>query len=225
MPKNPIRNALELAVELNASDIHIKIDTPITFRVNGALAECNFSMNTACMDDLISLMLSAEQRMHFLEKGDVDLSYVEDGVGRFRVNVHMQRGRPAIAMRYVKSKIPDFDELELPPQIRKLAEFERGIVFLTGTTGSGKSTTLASVINHINKTVKKHIITVEDPIEYELKDENCFIEQREVGLDTISFDSALRAADTGHLVFSTLHTINAAQSINRILDFITHLNT
>ena len=190
-------------------------------------------------------MLSQELEQKYHVAGDVDLSYVEEGIGRFRVNIHKQRGEAAIAMRHVKSRILNFQDLGLPPQIRKLTEFERGIVFITGTTGSGKSTTLASVIEGINQTVKKHIITIEDPIEYEFTDKESFIEQREVGLDTISFDSAithslrqdpdiiivgemrsresfdaaLKAADTGHLVFSTLHTKNASQSINRILDF------
>jgi len=242
--ENQLRPVLELAAESHASDIHIKTGRAAVLRIGGDLIECNFDVTPACMDNILQLLLNNEKRKKYEETGDVDLSYAEKDVGRFRVNVHRQRGTPAITMRFVKSNILNFAQLGLPPSIAKITEMERGIVFVTGTTGSGKSTTLASIINNINELKRKHIITIEDPIEYEFSDINSIIEQREVGLDTVSFDSAfisslrqdpdiivigemrgresfdcaLKAADTGHLVFSTLHTSNASQSINRILD-------
>jgi len=245
MQSNPFKGVLKLAVDSKASDIHIKTGCAVTLRLHSELVESDFVADNDSVAQFIKIMLNQELEQKYRVSGDVDLSYVEDGIGRFRVNIHKQRGESAITIRYVKSKILNFQELGLPPQITKLTKFERGIVFITGTTGSGKSTTLASVIESINQTVKKYIITIEDPIEYEFTDKESFIEQREVGLDTISFDSAiihslrqdpdiivvgemrsresfdaaLKAADTGHLIFSTLHTKNAPQSINRILDF------
>ena len=166
-------------------------------------------------------------------------------VGRFRTNLFQQRGQWCLAMRFVKTRVPSFEELGLLPQIKQIAESPRGIVLLAGSTGCGKSTTLAAMIEHINTNFKKHIITLEDPIEYVFEDNQSVIEQREIGLDTlsfhhalihvlrqdpdiimigemrddISFTAAMSAADTGHLVLSTVHTTNASQSINRILDF------
>jgi twitching motility protein PilT len=243
--ENPIKDVLKLAVDSNASDIHIKTGALIRFRIDGGLVECDFKATKDIVDKFLDIMLNDALFEKYKSVGDVDISYVEEGVGRFRVNVHKQRGETGITMRHVKSQILDFNSLGLPPQIKKIAELERGIIFLTGTTGSGKSTTLASIINYINEHKSKHIITIEDPIEYEFFDDKSFIEQREVGLDTVSFDSAfihslrqdpdiivvgemrskesfdaaLKAADTGHLIFSTLHTMNASQSINRLLDF------
>jgi len=246
MSADNLKSILSLASQQNASDIHIKHDSCVVLRINSKLHNCDFVTDKACIEKFIKTMINSEDQYMTLKKtGDLDLSYVEKDVGRFRVNIHKQKGTPAINMRLVKSKILDFEGLGLPPQIEKVPHFERGIIFVTGTTGSGKSTTLASIIEYINTHDKKHIITVEDPIEYEFNDKNSFIEQREVGLDTISFDSAfihslrqdpdiivigemrdresfdcaLKAADTGHLIFSTLHTLNASQSINRILDF------
>jgi twitching motility protein PilT len=167
------------------------------------------------------------------------------GVGRFRTNLYQQRGQWCLAMRFVKTIVPSFEELGLLPQVRKIAESPRGIVLVAGATGCGKSTTLAAMVEHINSNFKKHIITLEDPIEYVFEDNQSVIEQREVGLDTLSFHHALRnvlrqdpdiimigemrddlsfsaamsAADTGHLVLSTLHTTNASQSISRVLEF------
>ncbi len=245
MQENPFKGVLKLAVDSKASDIHIKTGCAVTLRLNSDLVESDLVADDNAVSLFIKIMLCQDLEQKYHDAGDIDVSYVEEGVGRFRVNIHKQRGSAAIAMRHVKSRILNFQELGIPPQIKKLTELERGIVFITGTTGSGKSTTLASVIESINQTKKKHIIMIEDPIEYEFTDKESFIEQREVGLDTISFDSAiihslrqdpdvivvgemrskesfdaaLKAADTGHLVFSTLHTRNASQSINRILDF------
>jgi twitching motility protein PilT len=176
---------------------------------------------------------------------EVDFSYYFPGVGRFRTNCFQQRGQLCLAMRYVKTNVPTFEELGLLPVLKSIAESPRGIVLVAGATGCGKSTTLAAMIEHINATFKKHIITLEDPIEFVFEDNQSVIEQREVGLDTvsfphglkhilrqdpdiimigemrdgISFSAAMSAADTGHLVLSTLHTTNAAQSVGRILDF------
>ena len=245
MQENPFKGVLKLAVDSRASDIHIKTGRTVTLRISTKLVESDLIADKDSVASFIKILLNQDMEQKYHTAGDVDLSYAEEGIGRFRVNIHKQRGETTIAMRHVKSRILNFQELGLPPQIKKLTEFERGIVFLTGTTGSGKSTTLASIIESINQTMKRHIITIEDPIEYEFTDKESFIEQREVGLDTISFDSAvihslrqdpdivvigemrsresfdaaLKAADTGHLVFSTLHTKNAPQSVGRILDF------
>ena len=245
MSANSLKNILALAAEQTASDIHIKPDSYAVLRISGSLVDCDFATDLECVNQFVDIITNSDQYKVYKKTGDIDLSYVEEGVGRFRVNIHKQRGEAAINMRLVKSDILDFKQLGLPPQIEKIPKFERGIVFITGTTGSGKSTTLASIIDYINANYRKHIITVEDPIEYEFSDKKSFIEQREVGLDTISFesafihslrqdpdiivigemrtrdsfDAALKAADSGHLIFSTLHTLNASQSINRLLDF------
>ncbi len=245
MPDTFLHDILELAVTSKASDIHIKQDHPVAFRVESKLVDTDLIANKEFMDKTLAVMLDEVQKAKFKQTGDVDLSYVEDDVGRFRVNIHQQKGASAIAMRHVKSSVLNFDSLGLPDQIKSIAEMERGIIFVTGTTGSGKSTTLAAMVDYINQNFRKHIITVEDPIEYEFTDKRSLIEQREVGLDTESFesalihvlrqdpdvivigemrtrdsfDAALQAADTGHLVLTTLHTINASQSISRVLDF------
>ena len=245
MSEKSLRNILELASKQNASDIHIKPGRDVVLRINSKLVDCDFVPDLDCVNKFKDIMANDDQLQILAKTGDVDLSYVEKGIGRFRVNIHKQKGMPAINLRLVKSEILDFKHLKLPSQMEKIAKFERGIVFITGTTGSGKSTTLASIIDYINTHHRRHIITVEDPIEYEFTDKKSLIEQREVSLDTISFDSAfhhslrqdpdiivigemrsrdsfdsaLKAADTGHLIFSTLHTLNASQSINRILDF------
>jgi twitching motility protein PilT len=179
------------------------------------------------------------------EEREIDFSYFVPGVGRFRTNLYQQRGQWCLAMRFVKTQVPSFEELGLLAQVKKIAESPRGIVLVAGATGCGKSTTLAAMLEHINNNFKKHIITLEDPIEYVFEDNQSVIEQREVGLDTLSFHHALRnvlrqdpdvimigemrddlsfsaamsAADTGHLVLSTLHTTNASQSISRVLEF------
>jgi twitching motility protein PilT len=179
------------------------------------------------------------------EEREVDFSYYLPNVGRFRTNLFQQRSQWCLAMRFVKTSVPSFEELGLLEQIKKIAESPRGIVLVAGSTGSGKSTTLAAMMEHINNNFKKHIITLEDPVEYAFEDNQSVIEQREIGLDTLSFHHALRnvlrqdpdvimigemrdaisfaasmsAADTGHLVLSTVHTTTAAQSVTRILDF------
>ena len=197
------------------------------------------------MNAVVEAITPGHLRKRLDQEREVDFSYFLPGIGRFRTNLFQQRGQWCLAMRYVKTNVPSFEELGLLEQIKKIAESPRGIVLVAGSTGCGKSTTLAAMIEHINSNHKKHLVTLEDPIEYVFEDNQCVVEQREVGLDTLSFHHALKhilrqdpdiimigemrdsisftaamsAADTGHLVLSTLHTTNAAQSVSRILDF------
>ena len=234
------------AVEGGASDVHLKIGTPVIFRINRQLVAIECPLPTAVWTNkIVSEIVPAHLKDRIDEEREADFSYFVPGIGRFRTNLFQQRGEWCLAMRHVKTHVPSFEELGLLEQIKKIAESPRGIVLLAGSTGCGKSTTLAAMIEHINSNFKKHIITMEDPIEYVFEDNQCVIEQREVGLDTLTFHHALRhvlrqdpdiimigemrdsvsftaamsAADTGHLVLSTLHTTNAGQSVNRILDF------
>src|SRR5438105_1907555 len=237
---------LKTAVEGGASDVHLKIGTPVVFRINRQLIaiECPHPTEE-WMNKVVQQMTPGHLRERVTEDREADFSYFVPNIGRFRTNVFQQRGQWCLAMRYVKTHVPGFEELGLLAQVKKIAESPRGIVLLAGSTGCGKSTTLAAMIEHINANFKKHIITMEDPIEYVFEDNQCVVEQREVGLDTLSFHHALKhvlrqdpdiimigemrdslsftaamsAADTGHLVLSTLHTTNASQSVNRILDF------
>jgi twitching motility protein PilT len=237
---------LKTAVEGSASDIHLKVGTPVIFRINRQLVaiECPYPA-----EDWMNSIVKQITPPHLTEKlqaeREVDFSYYVPGVGRFRTNLFQQRGSWCLAMRFVKTTVPSFEELGLLPILKKIAESPRGIILVAGSTGSGKSTTLAAMVEHINGNFKKHLVTLEDPIEFVFEDNQSVIEQREVGLDTMSFHHALKhvlrqdpdiimvgemrdsvsftaamsAADTGHLVLSTLHTTNAAQSISRILDF------
>jgi len=237
---------LKTAVEGGASDVHIKTGTPVVFRINRQLVPIECPIPTEeWMNSVLDHMVPRHGKAQLEEFREVDFSYFVPGVGRFRTNVFQQRGTFALAMRYVKNNIPEFDQLGLLPVVRKIAESPRGIVLVAGATGSGKSTTLAAMIQHINRNSRKHMITLEDPIEYVFEDDQSVIEQREIGLDTpsyplglkyvlrqdpdiimigemrdaVSFQAAIGAADTGHLVLSTLHTTTAAQSVTRILDF------
>ncbi len=237
---------LKAAVDGAASDIHLKIGTPVVFRINRELIsiECPVP-TTEWMNKIVQTVTPPHMAKRLEEEREVDFSYFIPEVGRFRTNLFQQRGQWALAMRHVKNHVASFTELGLLEQIKTIAESPRGIVLVAGSTGCGKSTTLAAMIEHINGNFKKHIITLEDPIEFVFEDNQCVIEQREVGLDTVSFHHALKnilrqdpdiimlgemrdaisfgaamsAADTGHLVLSTLHTTTAAQSITRILDF------
>ena len=237
---------LKIAVDGHASDIHIKIGTPVVFRINRELIaiECPHPTED-WMNRVVSTIVPLHLKKKIEEEREVDFSYYIPNVGRFRTNLFQQRGQWCLAMRYVKTNVPSFEELGLLPQIKKIAESPRGIVLIAGSTGSGKSTTLAAMLEHINGHYKKHVITLEDPIEFVFEDNQSVIEQREVGLDTLSFHHALKnvlrqdpdiimvgemrdsisfaaamsAADTGHLVLSTLHTTNASQSVTRVLDF------
>ena len=239
-------NLLQAAMDQGASDIHIKPDHHVTLRVASVLIPAPVDVpNKNLVTEIVQAILPAHLVDRLNREKEVDFSYFHDNRWRFRVNIFSQRGNFCIAMRSVKNKIPSFADLHMPEQLRKIAASENGIVFVTGVTGSGKSSTLAAMLESINLTEKSHIITLEDPIEYVFEDKQSVIEQREIGLDTTSFASALihvmrqdpdvimvgemrdsqsfmaalAAADTGHLVLTTLHTINASSAIGRILDF------
>jgi twitching motility protein PilT len=241
-----MRGVLKAAVEGGASDVHVKVGSPFVLRISRQLVAIEAPIPTdEWMQSVVSKMVPPHARKKLEEDREVDFSYLEPGVGRFRTNVFQQKGSYALAMRYVKTQVPGFDELGLLPILKDVASSSRGIVLVAGTTGSGKSTTLAAMLEHINATFKKHIVTLEDPIEFVFEDNQSVIEQREIGLDTqsfqhglkhvlrqdpdiimvgemrdaVSFTAAMQAADTGHLVLSTLHTQNASQSVSRILDF------
>ncbi len=233
-------------VAADASDLHIKADSPPVMRVDGGLSVLEGEpLTSEHTKDYAASLMSDRQIRRFSETNEIDFAYSAPAIGRFRVNVFRQRGSISIAVRQVVGKIPTFEKLMLPDAVRKLALEPRGMVLVTGTTGSGKTTTLATMIDHINATMRRHIVTVEDPIEILHADKNSIINQREVGLDTESYSSALKyvlrqdpdviligemrdletvrtaltAAQTGHLVFSTLHTIDATETVNRIIDF------
>ena len=238
---------LRTAVEGGASDVHIKPDSPVVYRINSQLVETEMTQSPT--HEWLEKIIKEIVPEHFLPRleddREIDFSYFLEGVGRFRTNCFQQLGKWCLAMRYVVAEVPKIDGLNLPEVIKSIAEEHRGIVLVAGTTGSGKSTTLAGMIDHINTNQKRHIITMEDPVEYVFEDNQCIIEQREVGLDTrsyqhglkhvmrqdpdvimigemrdaVSFRAAMSASDTGHLVLSTLHTIDAPQSIARVLDF------
>jgi twitching motility protein PilT len=237
---------LRAAVDAHASDLHLKVAHPVTIRINRQLITVDAPLPTEeWLEKVLAQVVPKHLTSSLDKEREVDFSYFVPGIGRFRTNVFQQGGKWALAMRHVKSQVPNFETLGLMTVLKDIAESPRGIVLLAGTTGSGKSTTLAAMLEHVNENFKKHIITLEDPIEYMFEDNQSVIEQREIGLDTasfnrglksvlrqdpdiimigemrdsISFQSAISAADTGHLVLSTIHTTNAATSIGRILDF------
>ena len=240
---------LRIAVELGASDIHMKVDQPPMLRTDGSIAplpECPPLGEQDLLGALETITHIAPERLRqFHQTGDLDLAYTAEGLPRFRVNAFRQRGAISFAFRVIPRTVPNFDQLNLPNGVRKLAEEHRGLVLVTGATGSGKTTTLASMLDHINRTRASHIVTIEDPIEILHPDRSSIVNQREVGLDTESFGQALRrvlrqdpdtiligelrdaetaqtalqAAESGHLVFSTLHTIDAAETVGRMIEF------
>lgn len=236
---------LKLAVSQGASDLHIKVGSTPIIRLDGELMPMT-SMPKLSQEDALKLafsVMSPGQREIFKKKNDMDLAYSVPGLGRFRCNVFIQRGAVGMVFRVIPVKIPTIEELQLPEVLKKIAMEARGLILVTGTTGSGKSTTLASMIDYININRTNNIITIEDPIEFLHRDKRSIINQREVGTDTESFSKALRAAlrqdpdvilvgemrdfetiqicltaaETGHLVLSTLHTIDAAETVNRII--------
>ena len=241
-------SALRHLLDHEGSDLHLKVGSPPMVRVHGELTPIPGEevLMPAHTENTLGEMLHDETKLReFATENEVDFSYALPGLARFRVNAFRQRGAVSIVCRAIPFKIKSVEELRLPPVISELAREERGIILLTGTTGSGKSTTLAAMIDQINRTVAKHIVTIEDPIEYIHEDRLSVINQREVGEDTASFKRALRrvlrqdpdviligemrdeetvqtalsAAETGHLVLSTIHTVDAAESVNRIIDF------
>jgi twitching motility protein PilT len=243
-----VKSALEELVTKEGSDLHLKVGSSPLHRVRGDLS-LDTSIAPLTHDDtegaLRTLLTDEVKLEEFTHEHEVDFSYEITGVARYRINAFRQRGLTSLVCRAIPHRISTIDELALPSVVRELAEEERGIVLLTGTTGSGKSTTLAAMIDHINNTMSKHIVTIEDPIEFVHEDKSSAINQREVGMDTASFKRALRrvlrqdpdvilvgemrdeetvqtalsAAETGHLVLSTIHTVDATESINRMLDF------
>ncbi|MBQ4537924.1 MAG: type IV pilus twitching motility protein PilT [Lachnospiraceae bacterium] len=241
-----IETILECALDAGASDIHLTVGVPPKMRVHGALIDMPFPVLTGddTLDMSLRVMQTQVQRDNFEERGELDLSFTIPGFGRYRVNVFKQRGSVAMALRVVTTEIPHHETLGIPDSVVNLYQRKRGLILVTGPTGSGKSTTLASLIDKINDHRDAHIITLEDPIEYLHKHKMSIVNQREVGMDTHSYANALRAAlredpdvilvgemrdletisiavraaETGHLVLSTLHTIGAASTVDRIID-------
>ncbi|MGG3957271.1 type IV pilus twitching motility protein PilT [Bhargavaea massiliensis] len=243
--KQKVDAMLRAAFELKASDIHVTVGIPPIFRINGDLKRYGQDvLSPTDTEQMAKAIVPEKMWSHFEENGELDLSYSLSGVSRFRVNVFKQRGCISLAIRIVPTKIPSLDELQLPDVLKKMVTKPQGLILVTGPTGSGKSTTLAAMIDYMNKTMRKHIITLEDPIEYVHKHGGCVIDQREVGTDTNNFANGLRAAlrqdpdvilvgemrdletiqaaiiaaETGHLVFGTLHTSSAPATIDRIID-------
>jgi twitching motility protein PilT len=244
-----LMDLLRSGVEAGASDVHLKLGQPPILRIDGDLEQMDGVAALAEPDLELVLdavtRISPKRRDSFEDTGDLDIAFSHPSLPRFRVNGFRQRGATSFAFRVIPSEIPSIATLALPPGVGRLAEEQRGLVLVTGATGSGKTTTLASMLDHINRTRRQHIVTVEDPIEILHPDRGCIVNQREVGLDTASFEQALRrvlrqdpdviligelrdtetahtalqAAESGHLVFSTLHTIDAAESIGRMIEF------
>ena len=241
-------HALRYLIAAEGSDLHLKVPAYPLVRLHGQLEPVAGTERLTPQDTervLREMLHDPTKLAEFDTDSEVDFSYALEGLARFRVNAFRQKGFVSLVLRAIPVNIKSIEELELPPVITRLAEEERGIVLLTGTTGSGKSTTLAAMIDHMNRTMRKHIVTIEDPIEFLHPDRNSIVNQREVGQDTASFKRALRrvlrqdpdvilvgemrdeetvqtalsAAETGHLVLSTLHTVDASESINRIIDF------
>jgi twitching motility protein PilT len=242
---NKIDDLLRMALSFGASDLHLRVGSSPVVRVTGELRPLG-NIEKLSQEETLEMafsMMSNRQKQHFKEAFEVDIGYGVSGLGRFRVNIFQQRGTIGIVARVIPDQIRSFSELGLPPVLQKIAEEQRGLVLVTGTTGSGKSTTLAAMVDYINQHRSSHIVTVEDPIEFLHKNKKSFVTQREIDVDTRSFAEALRgslrqdpdvilvgemrdmetmetalsAAETGHLVLSTLHTLDAVETINRIL--------
>ena len=243
---NGFRQILELVIEKGATDLHVKVPSPPVLRIDSALVpqeECP-PFTARDIEGIFEEITTEEQREAFSREQELDFAYSVPGLARFRVNVLRQRGTMSLAFRRVPSSVPSVDELGLPQVCKTLILKPRGLVLVTGPAGSGKSTTLAAMINHLNENAARSVITIEDPIEYLFQDKKCLIRQRDLGDDTRSFSAALihalrhdpdvivigeirdletistaiTAAETGHLVLATLHTLDAAQSIDRIID-------
>jgi len=244
-----LNSCLRLAVELGASDIHLKLGQPPILRRDGDLAAMEdwAVLTEADLESALHLVgAGAPKRLEaFYETGDLDVAYQDDDLPRFRVNAFRQRGAISFAFRAIPSIVPSFSDLNLPPGLQRLGEEHRGLILVTGATGSGKTTTLAAIVDHINRTRRQHIVTVEDPIEILHSDHSCIVNQREIGIDTDDFQQALRralrqdpdviligelrdmetaqtalqAAESGHLVLSTMHTIDAAETLGRMIEF------
>lgn len=240
-----LNDLLKITFDKRASDLHIKVGVPPILRIDGRLSPLETEKRTTQEDALAVAMgiMNPTQKAKFNEKKELDMAYAVPGLGRFRVNVFQQRGSVGMVFRQVPAKILGFEELFLPNVLQKVAAEQRGLILVTGTTGSGKSTSLAAMIDHINASRTANIVTIEDPIEFLHRDKKSIVNQREIGADTFSFSDALRsalrqdpdvilvgemrdfetistaltAAETGHLVLSTLHTLDAAETVNRII--------
>ena len=237
---------MQQLVQKNASDLHLKVGRPPTVRLNGDLEALDFPpLKPEDLKSLAEQLMNPKQVKQYTEEKECDFAIGVPGIGRFRVNLYQQRGSLCFAMRAIPYNTRTIEELQLPKVLEEISLKPRGLILVTGVTGSGKSTTLAAMIQHINEKHKANVITLEDPIEFLHRDINCHINQREVGTDTATFaqglrrvlrqdpdviligeirdletlDAALKAADTGHLVFSTLHTMDATQTIQRVLSF------
>jgi len=240
-----LTDILRIAHEHEASDVHLVAGHPPMMRVNTVVSPMDLpEIPAARMAAFLDGMTNADQREHFARQRDLDFSFEVPGLKRYRVNAHLQRGTIAMALRSIRTTVPPLADLNLPDIISRLTYLPRGLVLVTGDTGSGKSTTLAAMIQAMNERYRKHIITLEDPVEYTFRSRKCLIEQRELGADMPTFASGLKhalrqdpdiilvgemrdletsalaisAAETGHLVLSTLHTVNAAQTVERIID-------
>jgi twitching motility protein PilT len=241
-----LRGLLGLAFERQASDVHLRAEGPAYLRIDGDLVQASPDEYTQeQIAEMARSMMTPEQQQEFATANEVDFAFDLEGVGRFRCNVYRQRGMVAAALRRVQPGSASFEALGLPPAVRGLAEERRGLVLVTGMTGSGKTTTVAAMLDHINMTRRCHIVTLEDPIEVMHPDKMAIVDQREIGIDTATFGSAMRAAmrqdpdvifvgemrdaetvsaamhaaETGHFVLSTLHTIDASETVNRIIEF------
>jgi len=241
-----LKRTLERMVKEGSSDLHAKAGSPPVFRVDGRLIPLKEPpLSPEELKQVAFQIMTQEQQQIFAAKKEIDFAIGVAGLGRFRVNVYMQRGSCALAMRTIPITVPHLDELNLPAVLKTMTQKQRGIFFCTGTTGSGKSTTLAAMVDYLNESEARNVITIEDPIEFLFRDKKSLISQRELGADTESFasalkhamredpdvlligevrdkatiDTAIQAADTGHLVMSTLHTLNATETINRIISF------
>ena len=214
-----IHELTALARQMKASDIHISQGLPLMFRIDGKLVEAPVQFDEDATRALIENTLDESHREALdTQRLDADFAIAAPDGTRSRVNVFYQQGKISATLRLLNDEIPTMEQLGLPPVLKKLADEPRGLILVTGPTGSGKSTTLASMIDYINQSRSDHILTIEDPIEYVYKSKKALIHQREVGSDVTGFAAAVTAAETGHLVMSTLHTIGAAQTIDRIID-------
>ena len=240
-----VNDLLKIATERKASDLHLKVGSHPVIRINGRLTPLS-EMNRLTQEDTIAMafsIMSGRQKQKFKDHFEIDLAYSVPGLGRFRVNVFQQRGTVGLVLRVIPAKILTVEDLVLPPVLKTIADERRGLILVTGTTGSGKSTSLAAMIDYINTSRTEHVMTIEDPIEFLHRDKKSLVNQREVEVDTKSFATALRsalrqdpdvilvgemrdyetietaltAAETGHLVFSTLHTLDATETVNRVI--------
>jgi len=248
--ENQLKNAainrlFRACIKLGASDVHLKADSPPRFRLKGEVRKAQEAPLSTCdIEQMIFEVITEQQKKYFFDNGALDFAHQVPDSDRFRVNVFRQRGLTSVAARRVVSDIADFDDLHLPPVLKEISKFHQGLILLAGITGSGKSTTIAAMMNYVNRTRACHIVTVEDPIEYIFTDDKAFINQREIGIDVQDFHAALKylmrqdpdvvlvgemrdretfeaamhASETGHLVFGTIHASSASQTITRILD-------